>query len=116
MRDEAPRRIDQPEPGYFRMRLVGKGPYVAARISRVFGFWSAEINGQSSGPIDFDPTRGSVFDVWTSGERIDENHYNMLLANPPAEPHRPIPISMRGMAEAMREQDEQDWWATRPIR
>ena len=105
MFEQPSRRIDQPEPGLFRMRLVKNGPGVAARIERKLGFLVATVNGA---PADVDI-------VWTSGDFIDENMWNILAAEPPADPHRPLPISKRGIADRMREQDERDWWQTRPI-
>jgi len=105
MRDQPSRRIDQPEPGLFRMRLVKNGPFVAARIERKLGHLVATVNGV---PADVDT-------VWTSGDFIDETMWNILAAEPPADPYRPLPISMRGIADRMREQDERDWWHTRPI-
>lgn len=105
MRDQPSRRIDQPEPGFFRMRLVKNGPYVAARIERKLGHLVATVNGK---PADVDT-------VWTSGDFIDETMWNILAAEPPADPYRPLPISTRGMMDRMREQDELDWWHTRPI-
>lgn len=105
MRDQPSRRIDQPEPGLFRMRLVKNGPYVAARIERKLGHLVATVNGA---PADVDT-------VWTSGDFIDETMFNILAAEPPADPYRPLPVSKRGIADRMREQDERDWWHTRPI-
>lgn len=107
MRDEPSRRIDTPEPGYFRMRLVRKGPWVGARIYRsaLFGDLRATINGH-----DVD-----VFDVWTSGERISEDDYNWLIAHPPADPYQQQHISTRGISDAMREESERLFLLRRPL-
>lgn len=105
MRDQPSRRIDAPEPGFFRMRLVKNGPYVAARIERKLGHLVATVNGA---PADVDT-------VWTSGDFIDETMHNILAAEPPPDPYRPLPISKRGIADRMREQDDLDWWHIRPI-
>ena len=106
MRDEQPsRRIDQPEPGLFKMQLVARGPYVAARIERRLGILVATINGV---PADVDY-------VWTSGDFVSDEQYEILLADPPSDPYRPLAFSMRGMADRMREQEDQDFWQRRPI-
>lgn len=101
------RRIDQPEPGYFRMRLVRKGPWVGARIW--FGVVTqrllAEVNGQPA----------SVDDVWTSGEMISLADYQWLMDHPPADPMQPQHISTRGISDAMREESERLALYRRPI-
>jgi len=115
MRNEPARRIDQPEVGWFRMRLIKRGPYVAARISRPFGcYWQATINGKSS-PMSADPAEARVFDIWTWAEMISEGEYEALLKHAPADPYQPIHASKAGMADAISEQAERDYWATRPI-
>lgn len=88
---QAVRRVDMPEPGWFRMRLVRGGPFVPARIS--YGptldpqtgealdrswLWSCDINDE----CDWNPrpTPGAnVLHVWTSGERIDQGEYDYLV-------------------------------------
>jgi hypothetical protein len=62
------------------MRLVKRGPWVAARLnhSEEIG-WQAEINGVA-GEAHPDPVKAeNVFRVWTSGRLIDEAEYNYLL-------------------------------------
>lgn len=102
-RDEAPRRIDRPEPALFRMRLVRGGPWVAAEI-RVddAGEFSAVIDGEPAGPAHRDPAMAArVMDVWISGVRIDAGEHAYLLAmsrwarqsapdRPEANPDQPI--------------------------
>ena len=101
-RDEAPRIVDQPEPGYFRMRLVKGGVFVAARIVLDGHLWSAEINGEPQGEPDPDHFAvEAVHRIWTSGTRIDQSEHDYLLsvarwaeqnapASPPANPRKPI--------------------------
>jgi hypothetical protein len=82
-----PRRIDQPEPGFFKLRLVRKGPWVGARISQGMGLWSATINGQSCGAPHPDPFGAEgVSRIWETGTAITAAAYDALLASPPATP------------------------------
>ena len=92
-RQERPRPIDQPEAGYFRIRLVRKGMFVAARIHNHLGFWSATINGQACGAIDSDPARADgVYRIWTTGVQITKQEYDRLLRSPPSSPRLPVDI------------------------
>ena len=52
--------------------------------------------------------------VWTSGELIDEARYEILMTTV-VDPFRPVVVTTRGMADAIREADEADYWHTRPI-
>jgi hypothetical protein len=79
------RRIDQPEPAFFKTRLVRKGPWVGSRIYVRFGMLVAEINGA---PADVDR-------VWTSGQEITEDEYLRLVANPPNDPMTPIDMNAK---------------------
>ena len=91
--NERPRPIDQPKVGYFRIRLVRKGMFVAARISNEFGFWRAMINGQSCGAADPDPAKADgVYRIWTTGVQITKQEYDRLLGSPPSSPQLPIDI------------------------
>ena len=114
MIDQPSRRVDQPEPCFVRLRLVKRGPYVAARISQPFGLWQVTVNGSPSTPSPC-PVEAGVFDVWTSGEFISETEYHAMLRYAPRDPYQPIHASTRGLAQAMAEQQERDYWATRPI-
>jgi hypothetical protein len=79
-RREPSRAIADPEPGFFRTRLVRGGPYVGARIEFRGGIWSATIDGVTCGASDTDPARADgVFRIWTSGARISEAEYSALL-------------------------------------
>ena len=104
--DQPPRRIDRPEPCFVRLRPRRHAPFAAARIFTALGMLSAEIAGV---PADVDH-------VWTHGEFIDETEYLFLMEAPPAGPDQPRLVSARGLAEAIREQAEQDWLHTQPIR
>jgi hypothetical protein len=86
-----PRRIDLPEPGFFKLRLVSKGPWVAARISCQLGLWGASINGQPCGARHPDPAHAAGIErIWTGGISIEAAAYDALLRNPPATPDLPI--------------------------
>jgi hypothetical protein len=104
-RSQPSRRIDVPETCFIRLKLVSKGPWVGARIFMRLGMLAAEINGKPADPHQ----------VWHAGEFITEERYALLLEDPPDNPYRPIHISDAGLAERVREQEEQDWWATRPL-
>jgi len=104
-RDEAPRAVDKPEPGYFSMRLVKNGPQVAARIlyDTAVG-WSAIINGVVCGPAAEDPVHANgVFRIWLGATRSTESEYRYLLKSaawankhapddPMANPSKPIDL------------------------
>lgn len=82
----ATRRIDQPEPGYFQMRLCRGGPPVAARISNGLVGLAAEVNGA---PAD-------VHHVWTSGTPIAFEEWERLANNPVANPYKPVDFAAIG--------------------
>jgi hypothetical protein len=96
-RHEAPRRIDQPEPGYFAIRLVRKGPRIAAAIELRRGLWCAVINGAPQGWHEDWARAPKVERVWT-GERITKTEYDALLAlagiqgHPASTPTKPIDL------------------------
>lgn len=81
------RRIDRPEPGFFRMRLVRGGPWVPAvtflpcpidphtgeqldRARKLMG----SVNGE-------DPSYAVADRVWISGRPISEREFLFLLAD-----------------------------------
>jgi len=90
---EAPRQVDQPEPGFFKIREVRGGPYVAARIYHEPArdpqtgewldrspWWRAEINGRPCGNASPDPIKADgVMRIWTFGVRINKREYEHLL-------------------------------------
>jgi hypothetical protein len=86
-----PRRIDQPEPGMFKLRLIRRGPWVAGRISHAMGFWSASIGGEPCGARHPDPYQADgVSRIWESATRISQAEYDALLRHPSATPDLPI--------------------------
>lgn len=75
--------VDQPEPGFFKLRLTPKGWYeVPARIilDANDGGWSAEIDGESAGPAHPDPVLApGVLTIWhTRKVPITEAEYRFL--------------------------------------
>lgn len=105
-RHAAPARsVDQPEPGFFTLRLVKGGPKVPARIIHAPAtdpltgetldrsyWWSAEISGKPAGEPSMQPT-DEVMRIWLFGEPITEADYryevadmDWCLAHAPAEP------------------------------
>lgn len=104
MRHEPSRRIDQPEPGFFKLRLVRRGPWVAAKIVFDGKLWGAEIGGRPAGPPHADhDVAGNVMRIWTAGTRITADEYVYLIdvarhaaanpEHPSADPRRPIDIN-----------------------
>ena len=92
-RHEPARDVSEPQAGHFKIRMVAKGPWVAARIDRPFGqFWRARINGHES-QWHIDPAQApNVYRIWTTGVVITAAEYDTLLAKPPASPDLPIRI------------------------
>lgn len=88
------------------MRLVKKGPLVAARIECNDGKWVATINGEVQFPAHEDPVlAGGVLDIWHHAATITEAEYNYLITrkewaekhdpdSPAANPRRPIDLSI----------------------
>ena len=71
-------RLDDPQPGFFRMRLVRGGPFVAAEIRHGYPtdpatgeelterpvMWEALINGYRIATPSPDPVAAGVFRIW----------------------------------------------------
>jgi hypothetical protein len=102
------RSVDQPEPGWFEMRLVKGGPPVAARITRdEQGLWGAWIDGVPCGAMHTDPTLAAgVFRIWHGGRFCTEAEHDYRLAmkawalehdgnHPAANPTKPINLGAR---------------------
>ena len=79
--DATPRRIDQPQPGLFRLRLTRRGWEVAARIiHHPDGTWQAVVDGIEH-PANADPFAAPwVSRVWEGGRESDEADYAWRLA------------------------------------
>lgn len=85
------RRIDQPEPGYFRLRLVTKGPWVPAQICCEGGQWFVVVNGAKRAS-SADPFQAqSLTWVWERGHIISRDDYETMLTFAQwAERHNPV--------------------------
>lgn len=77
---EAPRAVGKPEPGYFRMRVIRKGPWVPAAIFHIDGIWSACIDGETGSAHEDPGYADCVFRVWLGGRRISRSEYDHMLA------------------------------------
>lgn len=104
-RRQAPRRVDQPRPGLFKLRLVRGGPWVAASIEQDdAGRWVATVAGvRSEGHADPALADG-VFRVWHYGHVITASEHAFLLErarwatihapdSPEANPERAINVA-----------------------
>lgn len=104
-RRQAPRRVDQPEPGHFKLRMVAGGPWVAASIEHdALGIWRATIDGDVKEPGHPDPALADgVFRIWHYGHAIDASEHAYLVErarwarihapdSPEANPTRPIRV------------------------
>lgn len=112
-RDQPPRRVDKPEPGYFKIRLVKHGPWVGARIyNRLFisDIFAVFING-----VEHPNPHTSVWNVWHHGVFITKEEYERLINPPVLDPYTPHKPSFKGMANEIREAEERDFWMFREI-
>lgn len=92
MTEEA-RYVGRPEPGFYRVRLVRGGPWVAAQIILAPTpdpwvpdnpmdrpcYWSVVVNGEPSKLTEMVPDK-DVWKVYEWGERIDRETYDLMLA------------------------------------
>jgi hypothetical protein len=80
-RNQTPRRVDQPTPGLFKLRLVRGGPWVAAEIEcDALGVWSATIDGERQEPPHPDPALAEcVFRIWHYGQETDASEHAFLV-------------------------------------
>lgn len=100
----------EPEPGPYAVKLVKKGPEVAAEIitAEINGekWWSCIINNVEQLPPNPDPElHEGVQKVWLFGRKIDEQEYTFLLEryrwhkqhmpeHPFANPEKPIDLRL----------------------
>lgn len=102
-RNQPTRRVDQPEPGYFCIRLVKGGPWVAAEIRHIDGAWLALIDGVPKTPHPDPAQAEDVFRIWHYGERIPNYEHAFMVQwaahvrvfqpdAPEANPTRPINV------------------------
>lgn len=95
------RPVGEPQPGYFLMRLVRRGPQVPAQIRLSGGLWSAVVNGEEFGSASDPASAPRVFTIWHSGEEITEAEYERRLGisrqaspdDPISKPRKPIDLT-----------------------
>jgi hypothetical protein len=84
------RRLDDPEPGYFLVRVIKGGPLVPAAIFHEFGVWRVEINGEIQADPNPEPLKADkVVSIWHSfRERLTKEEYDRRVkrASDPADP------------------------------
>jgi hypothetical protein len=89
---EPSRIVGEPEEGFFKVQLMPRGPYYAARIAYrpsqdpLTGeeldrswYWRVEIDGDLVGEASPDPVAAGVFTVWEHGLSITEQEYHKML-------------------------------------
>ena len=75
-----PRRVDDPQPGWFMLRLVRGGPEVPAAIHREGGLWWVTIDGLRS-EANTDPGWvPDLYRIWTGGREIAKSDFDGLTA------------------------------------
>lgn len=88
------RRIDQPRPGFFKMKIVKGGCWVGAEIRYSSGtdpdagepldrgyLFEALIGNKHVRPPSPDPMKAGVFRIWLSAIEIPEREYRFLIAD-----------------------------------
>lgn len=101
-RAQEPRRVDEPEPGFYRAKLVRRGPWVAAHVSQDDdGLWVVVVNGDER-ERSFDPwSIAWLRDRYHYADRITQDEHAYLIAtarwaevndpnHPAANPRQPI--------------------------
>jgi hypothetical protein len=103
--NDAPRRIDIVEPGYFALCLVKRGPLVPARILCIHGWWAAEIDGEIQNPQStLASAAHRVLWVWERGRPIRAEEWQRMTERavwartyaphlPEANPTQPINLA-----------------------
>ncbi len=90
-----PRPVDDPRPGFFKLRIVKGGPFVGAELrygpardpetggimSERSYQWETWIGGKMVADPSPDPVKAGVFRVWLSGTEILEAEYRYLIAD-----------------------------------
>lgn len=105
-RKEAPRVVDQPEPGWYEITLVPKGHPVGARVVKhEDGRWQAFVNGDPEDEGHVNPVMAKrVLGICTYGRRISEEEYQIAIGKvayamayapdaPEANPMEPINLN-----------------------
>lgn len=78
--DSRDNRAGPPDPGYYAMRLVPRGPHVPCRIVHEHGLWFAIID-EAEKPRSADPEANEfVMRVWHHGGRLTASDYSFALS------------------------------------
>ena len=116
MIEQPSRRVDQPEPCFVRLRLVNRGPYVAARISQPFGLWQVTVNGSSSTPIQHARSRPACsMSGRPASSYLRRNITRCCVTRRAIRINRFTRQRAAWLRPMAAEQEERDYWATRPI-
>lgn len=75
-----PRRVDEPRPGYFMIRLVRGGPPVAAAICHDAKGWYVIIDGVEKRPAPEPWDAEDMSRVWHYGREVPEEEYRFRVA------------------------------------
>ena len=88
------RQIDQPRPGFFKLRIVKDGPFVPAAIihrpprdpvtneplDRSL-MWEAWIDGKLTREPSQDQLDAGIFRIWTAGREISADEFRAMSLN-----------------------------------
>ena len=96
-------RGGEPQPGFYTVRLVKRGPALPAITALTDGLWSTMINGVLLAPPHADPFHAGVYTVWHGGQRSDAVEHAYLSAvrnwalvhqpgHPLCHPRKPIDV------------------------
>ena len=101
--DRTDDRGGEPQPGFYTVRLVKKGPELPAVITLTDGLWAAAVNGKPLAAPHPDPFHAGVYTVWHGGRRSDaaqHSHLSAMLAwalvyqpdHPLCHPRKPVDV------------------------
>jgi hypothetical protein len=76
----APRPINDPAPGLFKMKLVKGGPWIGAAITEDSGRWDAFMNGEWISHTTNDPRDNpDIMKIWHWGRDVTPDEYQNLV-------------------------------------
>jgi hypothetical protein len=99
MSKPAPRPINDPAPGLFKMKLVKGGPWVGAAITKRGGKWQAIVDGVVTGEsMNCDPSLNpAIMKIWHWGRDVTPDEYQNLV-RPDRSVQAREPINLVGKA------------------
>ncbi len=99
-RSEPPRRVDEPQPGYYRLRLVRKGPFVPAKVECSPSGWRCSIAGMSTGFPLQDPWQvADLSKVCLFGTIITKTEYDAMMKSLHPSPRKRIDLNSEPIVE-----------------